>query len=83
MGDGSETRIPPLSRPATQATESNKGVSCDVMLLCWINSRVKNNIVVLFKKLDKYNITGKNVIICDKVTYDRQKETKWQIILAR
>ena len=32
MGDGSERRIPSISRPATQATESNKGVSHVVML---------------------------------------------------
>ena len=32
VGNGSERRIPSISRPATQATESNKGVSHVVML---------------------------------------------------
>ena len=31
-GGGCVTLIPSLSRPATQVTESNKGVSCVVML---------------------------------------------------
>ena len=66
------------------------------MLLCYkdqlkeksderINSWVKHNVVNVFNKLDKYNITGKTHynLWQGNIQYDREKGTKGQLILVR
>ena len=85
-GGGYVTLIPSLSRPAMQVTESNKGVSCVVMLQGPVKGEVRweNNVVNVFNKLDKYNITGKTHynLWQGNIQYDREKGTKGQLILV-
>ena len=65
------------------------------MLLCYkdqlkeksderINSWVKHNVVNVFNKLDKYNITRKTHynLWQGNIQYDREKGTKGQLILV-
>ena len=54
-GGGCVTLIPSLSRPATQVTESNKGVNCVVMLRGPVKKEVR---LPYYRKLMLHEING-------------------------